>query len=92
METMAKKYETILHDKKKEFDALYMKKAIILKDYNEKIKHLRQKGEDIKELIERAKSDADRGLLDILSKWEEANNKIFEKYPEGEEADLSILE
>ena len=65
---------------------------MILKDYNEKIKHLRRKGEDIKELIERAKTDADSGLMDILGKWEEANNKIFEKYPEGQEADMSILE
>lgn len=66
MDTMTKKYETVLHDKKKEFDQLYLKKAMILKEYNEKIKHLRQKGEDIKELIERAKTDADQGLMDIL--------------------------
>ena len=80
---MTKKYETILTEKKKEFDGLYLKKALILKDYNVKISQLRKKGEDIKELIERARTDADSGLLDILSKWEEANNKIFEKYPEG---------
>lgn len=43
-------------------------------------------------MIEKAKSGADKGLSEILSKWEEANKKIFEKYPEGEEADFSILE
>jgi hypothetical protein len=30
-------------------------------------------------------------LIEILKKWEEANNKIFEKYPDGE-TDYSILE
>ena len=44
IETMSKKYETALTDKKKEFDALYMKKAMILKSYNEKIKQLKNKG------------------------------------------------
>lgn len=34
---MTKRYETMLHDKKKEFDSLYYKKAMILKSYNEKI-------------------------------------------------------
>jgi hypothetical protein len=31
-------------------------------------------------------------LLDILRKWEEANIKIFEKYPDGEENEFSVLE
>jgi hypothetical protein len=31
--------------------------------------------------------------MEILSKWEEANNKIFEKHPNnGEGTDFSILE
>ena len=67
-------------------------KAQILKNYNEKIKGLRTKGKEIKDLIEKAKNGADKGLLDILSKWEEANEKIFEKYPEDDTTDYSILE
>jgi hypothetical protein len=35
---MTKRYETALVEKKKEFDGLYMKKAMIIKGYNEKIK------------------------------------------------------
>ena len=53
---------------------------------------LKIKGTEIQELIEKAKTGADRGLIEILKKWEEANQKIFEKYPDGEEADYSILE
>jgi len=33
--------------KKKEYDALYMKKAMIIKGYNDKIKQLKAKGQDI---------------------------------------------
>jgi hypothetical protein len=35
---MTKKYETAITDKKKEYEQLYYKKAMILKGYNEKIK------------------------------------------------------
>ena len=89
---MTKKYEVAITDKKKEFDQLFLKKAMILKSYNEKIKMLKAKGLEIQELIEKAKTGADKGLLDILKKWEEANVKIFEKYPDGEENDVSLLE
>jgi hypothetical protein len=90
--TMTKKYEVALGDKKKEFDELFKRKAMILRSYNEKIKLLKAKGQEIQDLIEKAKTGADRGLLDILRKWEEANIKIFEKYPDGEENELSVLE
>ena len=55
---------------------------------------LRLKGQEIQDLIELAKSGADKGLIEILNKWEEANLKIFEKYPEEGEGDakLSLLE
>ena len=89
---MTKKYEGAIADKKKEFDQLFLRKAMILKSYNEKIKMLKAKGQEIQELIEKAKTGADKGLLDILKKWEEANIKIFEKYPDGEENELSVLE
>lgn len=89
---MTKKYETALADKKKDFDNLYYKKAMILKSYNDKIKQLKGKGEEIQDLIEKAKAGADSGLIEILKKWEEANQKIFEKYPGDGETDFSILE
>ena len=44
---MSKKYEKSLEDKKKEFDSLYMKKAMILKSYNDKIRQLKYKGQEI---------------------------------------------
>ena len=47
IDTMTKKYETSLADKKKDFDNLYYKKAMILKSYNDKIKQLKGKGEEI---------------------------------------------
>jgi hypothetical protein len=44
---MTKKYEGAITDKKKEFDQLFMRKAMILKSYNEKIKMLKAKGQEI---------------------------------------------
>ena len=44
IDTMSKRYEGQITDKKKEYEALYMKKATILKSYNDKIKQLRIKG------------------------------------------------
>ena len=46
----------------------------------------------IKELIDRAKTEAEPGLQDILEKWEEANNKILTKYPEGADMDYDQLD
>lgn len=70
---MTKKYESAIAEKKKDFDNLYYKKAMILKSFNEKIKQLKGKGEEIRDLIEKAKAGADSGLIEILNKWEEAN-------------------
>lgn len=95
---MTKRYETAIFEKKKEYEQLYLRKATILKSYNEKVKALRAKGMEISELIAKAKAEggADKGLLEILNKWEEANQKIFERQGEGEEGDeaneLSLLE
>ena len=47
IDTMNKKYESALGDKKKEYEALFYKKAMILKSYNEKIKMLKLKGQEI---------------------------------------------
>lgn len=46
----------------------------------------------IKELIDRAKTEAEPGLQEILEKWEEANNKILTKYPEGADMDYDQLD
>jgi len=91
---MTKKYQAQINDRKKDYDHLYYEKAQILKAYNDKVANLRDKGIEIKELIEKAKDGADSGFLEILTKFEEANNKIFEKHPvEGGKSDeYSILE
>lgn len=89
-----------LADKRKEYDALYLKKAQILKSYNEKVRMLRGKGQEIADLIQRAKVEGaqDKGLLEILTKWEEANQKLFDanrpldSNQDGEENDMSLLE
>ena len=89
METMTKRYEVQIADRKKEYEALYLKKATILKSYNEKVRQLRLKGQEIHELIAKAKTDgaADKGLLEILNKWEEANLKIFDRTMDGGDGD-----
>lgn len=46
----------------------------------------------IRELIERAKTEAEPGLLEVLEQWERANNRILEKYPEGAEMDFQQLD
>jgi hypothetical protein len=51
IDTMTKRYEGQIADKKKEYESLYLKKATILKTYNEKVKQLRVKGQEISELI-----------------------------------------
>lgn len=97
VEAMTKRYESAIGEKKREYEGLYLKKAQILKSYNEKVKTLRQKGMEIQELIQKAKAEGgtDKGLLEILTKWEEANQKIFERQGEYEDegaTELSLLE
>ena len=43
-------------------------------------------------MIERAKTEADVGLHDILDKWKIANDKILEQYPEGHKLNQEQLE
>ena len=69
-----------------------MRKGEILAKYNERVIELREKGLQIRDLIERAKTEADDGLQDILSKWQEANERILEKYPEGSQMSFAQLE
>jgi hypothetical protein len=59
---------------------------------------LRLKGQEISDLIQRAKVEGaqDRGLIEILTKWEEANQKLFDANRPLEEGDdqndISLLE
>lgn len=41
---MTKKYEATISEKTKEYDGLYYKKAMFVKNYNDKIKILKSKG------------------------------------------------
>ena len=59
------------------------RKVEILDLYNQRIGDLRERGLEIQELIERAKTVADVSLHDILDKWKVANDRILEQYPEG---------
>ena len=59
---MTKRFESAILEKKKDYDNLYVKKAMIVKSYNDKMKELRAKGLEIQDLIEKAKSGADPGL------------------------------
>ena len=69
-----------------------MRKGEILAKYNERVVELREKGLQIKDLIERAKTEADDGLQEILDKWQQANDRILEKYPEGAQMSFAQLE
>ena len=69
-----------------------MRKGEILAKYNERVVELREKGLQIKDLIERAKTEADDGLQEILDKWQSANDRILEKYPEGSQMSFAELE
>jgi len=79
-------------EKKRDLEQLQLRKAEILKKYNERVGELREKGLQIRDLIERARAEADDGLEDILDKWYQANERILEKYPEGAEMDFAQLE
>jgi len=59
----------------------------VLKKFNERVSEVRERGLQIKELIERAKTEAEPGLQEILEKWKDANNRILAKYPEGADMD-----
>ena len=64
----------------------------LLTKFNERVLEVRERAIQIKELIERAKSEAEPGLLEVLEQWENANNRILEKYPEGAEMDFQQLD
>ena len=94
IEATSKKFEGMLADKKKEFQQAEYAKARIVMNYNERITLLRAKGREIQELIERVRvtGGADKDLQAILTKWEDANLKMFEKHPADKPSDLAILD
>ena len=70
METQAVGQKTQVQKLKKEHKDLTARKLKILDQYNERIAELREKGLEIRDLIERAKSQADHGFLAILDKMQ----------------------
>ena len=60
----------------------------LLTQFNERVLDVRERAMQIQELIDRAKTEADPGLLDVLDTWEKANARILDKYPEGAEMDF----
>jgi len=49
-------------EKKRDLEQLQLRKGEILTRYNERVVELREKGLQIRDLIERAKTEADDGL------------------------------
>ena len=74
-------------EKKRDLEQLQQRKLEVLRKFNERVLEVRERGLQIKELIERAKTEAEPGLVDILDKWEQANNRILAKYPENADLD-----
>lgn len=77
IDTSSKKQELLTIEKKKDLEMLQMRKLEVLKRFNERVVEVRERCMQIKELIDRAKTEAEPGLQEILEKWEEANNKML---------------
>lgn len=92
IDTSSKKQEQLTMEKKRDLEQLQARKLEVLKKFNERVVEVRERGLQIKELIERAKTEAEPGLNDILQKWEEANDRILAKYPEGADMDYDQLD
>ena len=92
IDTSSKKQELLTIEKKKDLEMLQVRKLEVLKRFNERVVEVRERCMQIKELIDRAKTEAEPGLQEILEKWEEANNKMLAKYPEGADMDYEQLD
>lgn len=79
-------------EKKEDLAVLQARKLEILKRYGERVHELRQRALQIRELIERAKIEADPSLQEVLAKWQQANERILQKYPEGADLDYALVE
>lgn len=62
IDTQTRKQEALTAEKKRDLEQLQMRKGEILAKYNERVIELREKGLQIRDLIERAKTEADDGL------------------------------
>jgi len=62
IDTQTRKQEALTAEKKRDLEQLQMRKGEILAKYNERVVELREKGLQIRDLIERAKTEADDGL------------------------------
>ena len=71
---------------------LKLRKEEIQKGYGVKNSEMKQKALIIRELIERAKSEADVGLAAILEKWDTANEHVLKQHRDRGATSLSILD
>ena len=92
IDAQTRKQEALTVEKKRDLEQLQLRKGEILAKYNERVAELREKGLQIRDLIQRAQAEADPGLDDILNLWQKANDRVLEKYPEGSEISFTQLE
>ena len=83
-ENQDSRHKTAMKEKRKELKTIKDKKEKIFIDYNLKIQDLRERGLEIRELIQRARTEGDGGLDAILDKWQYVNDQILDQYPEGQ--------
>lgn len=88
----SKKHEALTIEKKKDLEQLKGRRDDLAKTYTVRVTEMRQKALQIRDLVERAKAEADGGLTDVLNKWEAANEHILKKYPDPDQMDFSLLE
>ena len=53
-------------EKKRDLEQLQARKMELLTQFNERVLEVRERALQIQELIDRAKTEADSGLLDVL--------------------------
>ena len=92
IDAQTRKQKALTVEKKRDLEQLQLRKGEILAKYNERVAELREKGLQIRDLIQRAQAEADPGLDDILNLWQKANDRVLEKYPEGSEISFTQLE
>lgn len=81
-----KKIEIQLTQEKRSLKHLIHEKKDYANQLNSKSSQLRDKTQEIADLIERAKKTSDKQTIEILMKWEQSNQKLMDKYSTSEEA------
>ncbi|CAI2358816.1 unnamed protein product [Moneuplotes crassus] len=79
-ESQKKKTDMFINKERKEYKELCVQKKKLNKDLTEKANLLKQKTEKMGELIEKAKKYSDPNTQELLSKWENSNQKMKEMY------------